>query len=74
MKPRNARIISHLKASYLNGFITKDEKNEVFVFTHGKTEEILFEFVSVFETLCVHCQVWLAVLKWKVSIPQIRTS
>ena len=38
-------IISHLKASYLYGFITKDEKNQ------GKTEEILFEFVSVFETL-----------------------
>ena len=54
MKPRNARIISHLKASYLNGFITKDEKNEVFVFTHGKTEEILFEFVSVFERFRFH--------------------
>ena len=44
--------ISHLKASYLYRFITKDGKNQVFVFTDGKTEGILFEFVSVFETLC----------------------
>ena len=33
-----------LKASYLYGFITKDEKNQ------GKTEEILLEFVSNFNT------------------------
>ena len=57
-----------MKASYLYWFITKDEKNQ------GKTEEILFEFVGIFETLCVHCQVWSAMLKWKASIPQIRTS
>ena len=37
-------IISHLKASYLYGFIIKDEKNQ------GKTEEILLEFVSIFDT------------------------
>ena len=37
-------IISHLKASFLYGFITKDEKNR------GKTEEILLEFVSIFDT------------------------
>ena len=37
-------IVSHLKASYLYGFITKDEKNQ------GKTEEILLEFVSNFDT------------------------
>ena len=33
-------IISHLKASYLYRFITKDENNQVFVFTHEKTGEI----------------------------------
>ena len=51
-------IISHLKLSnYLYGFITKDEKNQMFVFTHRKADGISFEFVSVFEILCVHCQV-----------------
>ena len=34
---------------YIYRFITKDEKNQVLVFTHGKTEQILFEFVSIFE-------------------------
>ena len=70
-------IISHLKASYLYGFIyfiTKDEKNQVFKKNIQKNQEILFEFISVFETLYVYCQVWLAMLKWKASIPQIRTS
>ena len=38
-------IISHLKASNLYGFITKDEKNQI------KTEEILLEFVSIFDTV-----------------------
>ena len=50
-----------MKASYCTymgiRIITKAEKNQVFGFTHGKTEEILFESVSIFETLCIHCQV-----------------
>ena len=39
-------ITSHLKASYLYRFITKDEKNQVFLFTHGETEEILFKVMN----------------------------
>ena len=33
-----------MKASYLYGFITKDENDQ------GKTEEISLEFVSIFDT------------------------
>ena len=33
-------ITSHLKASYLYRFITKDEKNQVFLFTQKKTTEL----------------------------------
>ena len=54
-------------------FITKDEKNQVLVFTHGKTEEILFKFVNVFETLCVRCQVWSAMLKWRLRFNTIKS-
>ena len=62
-------IISHLKASYLYKFITKDENNQVFVFTHGKTGEIFdsTEFIiGLFQTGKYHL-VGVVALKNKFS-------